>query len=110
MQAMIKGVFTVSDNTLQSVKMRLTRCMHEETHLPDGMCNVSAGKDKVLESPSKASVESGIGHRRPVRGTKLGIHVNRSGNRFAMGHISTLDDILSILFLTKKHTVGVTLH
>lgn len=64
MNAMRKGAFQVAKNPFECVEVSFSWIVHEETHLLNGKGNVGSSESQVLESTSKAPIQSRIRDRR----------------------------------------------
>ena len=71
-------------NAFDELHVAVTWCMHEETHLLNRIREIWPSECKVLESSSKAAVESGIGQEGPITSGQFGLSVDGGGDRLAL--------------------------
>lgn len=94
-------------NAFDELHVAVTWCMHEETHLLNRIREIWPSECKVLESSSKAAVESGIGQEGPITSGQFGLSVDGGGDRLAVEHVSTVENFECILLLTQEEARGV---
>jgi hypothetical protein len=100
----------VAKNPLDEVQMRLTRSMHVETCLLNGMCYVRTRQSEVLKSTGKAPILCGVGDEGTIIGREFTTHVNGSRTRVALKHAGTMKKIDDVLALREHHASGRASH
>jgi hypothetical protein len=105
MKTMLRRAADVPQYPLQKRQVRCPWIVHMETHLLYGEGDVGARHGEVLECSSQASVRVSIIHSSTIS-SKFSLGVDRRGDRFAVRHASTLEDVVSILMLAEVESVG----
>jgi hypothetical protein len=80
----------VAQDSLQSAEMGLSRGVHVQAHLLDGVGDVGPRDGQVLERAGQALVGRRVGDRGPVVLRELRLSVDRRGAGLAVGHASPL--------------------
>jgi hypothetical protein len=88
--------------------MGLSRGVHMQAHLLDGVADVGPREGEVLERAGQAPVRHYVGDRGAVVLRELRLSVDRRGAGLAVGHASPLQDVDSVLTLVKEETLGPT--
>jgi hypothetical protein len=94
---------------IHSGEMWLSRGVHMKAHMLDGVGDVGAGEDEVLQSPGKTTIVGQISHRRANIGGDLALSVHRSRAGLTINHASSLEDVDGILSLGEEQALGPTL-
>jgi hypothetical protein len=79
--------------------MRLSRVVHEKTHLLDCIGEVRTSQPEILESSGEAAILSGICHWSAIHSRQLGMSVHRSRRRVTLSHAGALKQV-------GRHTVA----
>jgi hypothetical protein len=88
--------------------MRLTRIMHEETHLLNNIGDVRTSQSKILKSAGETPILGSILNRITICGRQLGTSVDGCRCRVTFSHSSTLKEIHRILALGQKKSISRT--
>jgi hypothetical protein len=96
--------------TLHRGEVRLPGIMHMEADLLDGVGNVGAGEQQLLEGPSEALELTRINNRRPGSGRDVGLRVHRHLDRLVVHHASMLKNVKSELALSEEESISLMLY
>ena len=102
MKASGHGALHIPQDTLEHRQMRLSRVVHEETHMLNSVGEIQMGQREVLESTYEAAVLGSILHWSAIRSGELSSSVHRCRYRVTLGHAGTLEQIHSILALGEE--------
>jgi hypothetical protein len=69
----VESALEISKNSFDELVVRVTRIMHVETYLLDGIGNLRASECNVLESPGEAAVMKGVREGFPLEAASLGL-------------------------------------
>jgi multidrug efflux pump subunit AcrA (membrane-fusion protein) len=100
MESQVQRAADVSEDPLQGRQVRLTRVMHVEADLLNGVRDVGPGEGEVLQCTGETPKVSGIHHRRTVVGGELGGGVDRGVAGLAVRHAGMLESVDAVLSLT----------
>jgi hypothetical protein len=96
-------------NALHSSKMRLSRIMHIQADLLNGVCYIWTGEGEILQSTNNTAILCGVGHRSTIS-RQLGVSINGRTARLAVTHTCPIQNIQRILQLCEKQTIISTLN
>jgi hypothetical protein len=108
-KAEVGGALDVPQDPLHRGEMWLPRGMQMEAHLLNGIGDVVAGEDEVMQGPSKTQIAGRISHQRAVDRGDLALSVHQSHVGLIISHASTLEDVDDVLALVEEHTLGLVL-
>ena len=91
----------VAQDTLQGSKVRLTRIMHVQANLLNGISDIRPGEGEVLQSTGETPEVGGILNRWTIS-RQLGVGVHRSRARLALGHTCAAQNVKHVLPLREK--------
>ena len=86
----------VAQDTLQGSKVRLTRIMHVQANLLNGISDIRPGEGEILQGTGETPEVRGILNRWTIS-RQLGVGVHRSRARLALGHTRTVQDVDHVL-------------
>jgi hypothetical protein len=79
-------------NALRSSKMRLSRIMHIQADLLNGVCYIWTGEGEILQSTNNTAILCGVGHRSTIS-RQLGVSINGRTARLAVTYTCTIQNI-----------------
>ena len=109
-KTMLSSSSNIAKDSLNESPVHITRSVHMETYVLNGVADVRPCQRQVLQSAGNAAIERCIRSWCTIQSGDFGLGFCRCGGGLAIRHPSTLQNILSILFLRKKGTGGITPH
>ena len=99
----------VAQDTLQDSKVRLTRIMHVQANLLNGISDIRPGEGEVLQSTGETPEVGGILNRWTIS-RQLGVGVHRSRARLALGRTCAAQNVKHVLPLREKKSGATPLY
>ena len=106
----MKSALDIAKNALQSLKVRLPRIMHMKIDLLNGTGDIWLCEGQILNCTSKTPKLRRISNWSTIGGSNLRIRIHRSQTRFAIRHVSLIQDVNHVLLLGKEQTITAVLN
>jgi hypothetical protein len=78
----------IAKNAFNELKIGVSRIMHEEANMRDGIRNIRSSESEILQGTSETPIETRIKEPRPICGGQFGAGVSGCGDGIAIKYFS----------------------